>query len=231
MTAAAQIEATFRREHGRILAALISRLGDFDLAEDALQEALVNALEQWERDGIPRNPGAWLLTVAGHRAVDRLRRAATHENKAKKSVWLDTSGAALKTALGVRGVNIKVNAAELGEALGSEISNVDLAISAGRKLLAQGISSIAITLGKDGAVLIVDSGVWAAHPPEIEVISTVGSGDAFLGGLAFALEQGHSPKTALRYGIAAGATNALHFGGGIVETDVFDKFLDATTLQ
>jgi RNA polymerase sigma-70 factor (ECF subfamily) len=82
MTAAAQIEATFRREHGRILAALISRLGDFDLAEDALQEALVNALERWERDGIPRNPGAWLLTVAKRRAIDRLRRAATHENEA-----------------------------------------------------------------------------------------------------------------------------------------------------
>jgi len=81
MTAAAQIEATFREEHGRILAALISRLGDFDLAEDALQEALINALEQWERDGIPRNPGAWLLTAARRRAIDRLRRAATHENK------------------------------------------------------------------------------------------------------------------------------------------------------
>ncbi len=82
MTAVAQIEATFRREHGRILAALISRLGDFDLAEDALQDALVNALDRWERDGIPRNPGAWLLTVARRRAIDRLRRAATHENKA-----------------------------------------------------------------------------------------------------------------------------------------------------
>jgi RNA polymerase sigma-70 factor (ECF subfamily) len=82
MTAAAQIEATFREEHGRILAALISRLGDFDLAEDALQDALINALEHWGRDGVPRNPGAWLLTVARRRAIDRLRRATTHEAKA-----------------------------------------------------------------------------------------------------------------------------------------------------
>ncbi len=82
MTAAAQIEATLRQEHGRILAALISRLDDFDLAEDALQDAVVNALEQWEHDGIPRNPGAWLLTVARRRAIDRLRRAAKHENSA-----------------------------------------------------------------------------------------------------------------------------------------------------
>ena len=73
---AAQIEATFREEHGRILAALISQMGDFPLAEDALQDALVIALERWETDGIPRNPGAWLLTVARRRAIDRLRHAA-----------------------------------------------------------------------------------------------------------------------------------------------------------
>jgi RNA polymerase sigma-70 factor (ECF subfamily) len=82
MAAATQIETTFREEHGRVLAALISQLGDFTLAEDALQDALVNALERWESDGVPRNPGAWLMTVARRRAIDRLRRAATLERKA-----------------------------------------------------------------------------------------------------------------------------------------------------
>ena len=82
MTAAAQIETTFREEHGRVLAALISQLGDFTLAEDALQDALVNALERWAIDGVPRNPGAWLMTVAKRRAIDRLRRAATQERHA-----------------------------------------------------------------------------------------------------------------------------------------------------
>ena len=81
MTAKAQIELTFREEHGRVLAALISQLGDFELAEDALQDALINALERWETDGVPRNPGAWLLTVAKRRAIDRIRRAATFEHK------------------------------------------------------------------------------------------------------------------------------------------------------
>jgi RNA polymerase sigma-70 factor (ECF subfamily) len=88
MTAAAQIETTFREEHGRVLAALISQLGDFTLAEDALQDALVNALERWASDGVPRNPGAWLMTVAKRRAIDRLRRAATQERHA---VILDDS--------------------------------------------------------------------------------------------------------------------------------------------
>src|SRR6188768_2251574 len=82
MTAAAQIEQTFREEHGRVMAALISQLGDFTLAEDALQDALVNALERWQVDGVPRNPGAWLTTVAKRRAIDRLRRASTQERNA-----------------------------------------------------------------------------------------------------------------------------------------------------
>ncbi len=82
MTSSEQIETTFREEHGRILAALIGRLGDFTLAEDALQDALVNALERWEIDGVPRNPGAWLMTAAKRRAIDRLRRAALQERQA-----------------------------------------------------------------------------------------------------------------------------------------------------
>ena len=90
MTASAQIETTFRQEHGRILAALISHLGDFTLAEEALQDALVDALERWEIDGVPRNPGAWLMTVARRRAIDRLRRISTQERSA---VLLDPSTA------------------------------------------------------------------------------------------------------------------------------------------
>jgi RNA polymerase sigma-70 factor (ECF subfamily) len=79
MTAASQIESTFRAEHGRVLAALISQLGDFTLAEDALQDALVNALESWPKSGVPCNPGAWLTTVARRRAIDRLRRTTNRE--------------------------------------------------------------------------------------------------------------------------------------------------------
>jgi RNA polymerase sigma-70 factor (ECF subfamily) len=79
MTATEQIGKIFRAEHGRVLAALISQFEDFDLAEDALQDALVNALEHWVSDGIPRNPGAWLTAVAKRRAIDRVRRSRTLE--------------------------------------------------------------------------------------------------------------------------------------------------------
>src|SRR5262245_55218306 len=82
MTAESQIEQTFREEHGRVLAALISRLGDFALAEEALQDALVNALERWQVEGVPRNPGAWLTTVAKRRAIDRLRHSHFEDDSA-----------------------------------------------------------------------------------------------------------------------------------------------------
>jgi RNA polymerase sigma-70 factor (ECF subfamily) len=92
MELGAQIEATFRQEHGRILAALISRLGDFTLAEDALQDALVNALERWAVEGVPRNPGGWLMTIAQRRAIDRLRRAETLERKEALLAALESQG-------------------------------------------------------------------------------------------------------------------------------------------
>ncbi len=69
-----RIEEIFRAEHGRILATLIRVLGDFDVAEDALQEAFAAALEQWPAVETPANPVAWLIGTARHKAIDRLRR-------------------------------------------------------------------------------------------------------------------------------------------------------------
>jgi RNA polymerase sigma-70 factor, ECF subfamily len=69
------VEAAFREEWGRVVAALIRRTGDWDLAEECAQEAFAEALRAWERQGVPDRPGAWLTTVAGNRAMDRLRRA------------------------------------------------------------------------------------------------------------------------------------------------------------
>jgi RNA polymerase sigma-70 factor (ECF subfamily) len=68
------VAAGLRAEHGRILAGLLRRLGDFDLAEEALQEAACRALERWPRDGVPARPAAWLTLVARRHAIDRIRR-------------------------------------------------------------------------------------------------------------------------------------------------------------
>ena len=71
------LEQTFRDQWGRVLAALIGFLGDFDLAEEAAQEAFAIAAERWPRDGVPANPGVWLVTTARNRAIDRIRRDRT----------------------------------------------------------------------------------------------------------------------------------------------------------
>ncbi|WP_433226786.1 RNA polymerase sigma factor [Microtetraspora malaysiensis] len=70
----ASVEAVFREEHGRLLAALVRRFGDLDLAEEVTSEAIEAALARWPVDGVPPKPGAWLMTTARRRAVDRLRR-------------------------------------------------------------------------------------------------------------------------------------------------------------
>jgi RNA polymerase sigma-70 factor, ECF subfamily len=75
------LEQVFREEYGRIIATLIRQSGSFDLAEEALNEAFLSAAASWERDGTPRNPGAWLTTVAQRKLFDALRRDKTRSDK------------------------------------------------------------------------------------------------------------------------------------------------------
>jgi RNA polymerase sigma-70 factor (ECF subfamily) len=75
------VDRVFREEWGRAVAILIRVLGDFDLAEDAVQDAFITALERWPREGEPRNPGAWIVTTAKNRAIDRIRRDRTLARK------------------------------------------------------------------------------------------------------------------------------------------------------
>jgi RNA polymerase sigma-70 factor (ECF subfamily) len=75
------IDRVFRDEWGRVLAALIGFLGDFDLAEEAAQESFARAAERWPRDGTPRNPTAWLITVGRNAALDRIRREGVLASK------------------------------------------------------------------------------------------------------------------------------------------------------
>jgi len=72
--AAAAIERVFREEYGRLIASLVRRFGDIDIAQEAAGEALVAALEKWPESGVPPNPGGWLTITAGNRAIDRIRR-------------------------------------------------------------------------------------------------------------------------------------------------------------
>ena len=83
------IERVFRDEWGRAVAILARVLGDLELAEDAVQDAFTTALERWPLGGQPRNPGAWIVTTARNRAIDRLRREQVFRRKAELIARLD----------------------------------------------------------------------------------------------------------------------------------------------
>src|SRR4051812_30908451 len=70
------VDAVYRSDSRRVLATLIRLLGDFDLAEDALQDAFAAALTQWPRDGVPSNPRSWLISAGRFKAIDAIRRRA-----------------------------------------------------------------------------------------------------------------------------------------------------------
>jgi RNA polymerase sigma-70 factor, ECF subfamily len=78
------VQVAFREERGTVLAVLIRQVGDFALAEDAVQDAFEAALATWRRDGVPTRPGAWLMTAARRKAIDRLRRARATEGRAER---------------------------------------------------------------------------------------------------------------------------------------------------
>jgi RNA polymerase sigma-70 factor (ECF subfamily) len=98
----AALDAAFREEWGRIVATLIRRTGNWDLAEECAQQAFAEALRRWPRDGIPQRPGAWLTTVAGNRAIDRLRHERMREERLRAAAATLTERAedADLTALG-----------------------------------------------------------------------------------------------------------------------------------
>jgi RNA polymerase sigma-70 factor (ECF subfamily) len=83
-----EIGRVVRAEHGRVVAGLIRRFGDVDIAEDALSEAFVVALEKWPLDGLPPNPAAWLTKVAGNKAIDRIRREKMRDSKYAEAAML-----------------------------------------------------------------------------------------------------------------------------------------------
>jgi RNA polymerase sigma-70 factor (ECF subfamily) len=88
------VEAAYRDEWGQVVATLIGVTGDWDLAEDCAQDAFAAALATWPRDGVPRNPGAWLTTAARNRATDRLRRDSAGAAKLRERAVLDRDPAA-----------------------------------------------------------------------------------------------------------------------------------------
>ena len=89
--AASEIERVFRAEYGRAVAVLIRVFGDIDVAEDAVQDAFAAAAQRWPADGLPPSPAGWIITTARHRAIDRLRREATRDDRQAQAALLQAN--------------------------------------------------------------------------------------------------------------------------------------------
>jgi 1-phosphofructokinase family hexose kinase len=148
----------------------------------------------------------------------------------RRPVWLDSSGRSLKNSLAARPTGLKINRHEASEIWGTRISDVATAGQAGRYCQEMGIENVVLTMGSQGAIFVNEAGSWWAQPPAVSVVSTVGSGDAFLAALLIALLRGESPATALRQAVAAGAANALGPGGSRFELGDFYELLARTVV-
>ncbi len=94
------VEEVYRSDWGRIVATLIRLVGDFDLAEEAAQEAFTAAVDQWRVSGVPEFPRAWIIQTARHKAIDRIRRQARFEEKLESyttSAWSARSKSRITT--------------------------------------------------------------------------------------------------------------------------------------
>jgi 1-phosphofructokinase family hexose kinase len=150
---------------------------------------------------------------------------------AARQVWVDTSGFALNTVLSCPGLCVKVNGNEIGASLGFEVHDVASAKRALMILRERGMRAAVITLGAAGALLATAEGQWVAQGPRVRVVSTVGSGDSFLGGLVHALEVGSDWPPALCAAMAAGTANTLSVGGGKFTLPEFESIKEQIQIQ
>ena len=88
-TDAVDIERVFREEYGRAVAVLVRVFGDIDVAEEAVQDAFADAVRRWPETGLPPSPAGWIITTARNRAIDRLRREASRDDRQREAArWL-----------------------------------------------------------------------------------------------------------------------------------------------
>jgi tagatose 6-phosphate kinase len=169
-----------------------------------------------------------LVTLCGSLSAgmpkDLFARLARLARAAGVRAVIDTSGEALR--LGIeegQPYMIKCNRAELAEVTGQALENPDDLERAARDLAVRWKTQVVVTRGGSGAMAVVENRLWLAQAPSIEVVSAVGSGDAFLAGLACGLLSGESFEEALRLAVAAGSANALQLGAGRLNLEDVDR--------
>jgi 1-phosphofructokinase family hexose kinase len=169
------------------------------------------------------------VPVEGFGRIARIARSAIAGGQSVP-VLADTYGPALGHVLAEKPAVVKVNAAEAGDASGHPVTNGASAETAAEVLLAAGAACVVITLGLDGAIVATAAVATRLVPPEVRGRYPVGSGDAFLGGLAVSLARGDAQVEATRLGLAAGIANALVPGAGELDPTAIGPIRDGISV-
>ena len=145
---------------------------------------------------------------------------------------LDTSGAALRAGIKARPYMIKPNKHELEELFGCHLKQVEDYAEAVRKLLADGIELVLVSLGSAGLIFGYQGSVFQVEPLGVpEVKSTVGCGDALVGAVVYQLAAGADVMTAVKYGVAAATSNLTTQSPGCIEHDQVEEFYPEVRIQ
>jgi tagatose 6-phosphate kinase len=145
-------------------------------------------------------------------------------------VFVDTHGDALAAAAAGRPAAVKINAEEAAGLVGRRIAKPEDALAAAATLRRDGIAQVVVTLGRAGAALAHAGRLVHAEPPDVETVSAIGSGDAFLAAYVAAQVDGADPVAALRHGVAAGAANARTSWGGTFDLASYLDLLGGVTV-
>ena len=158
------------------------------------------------------------------RITEEARRAGVH-------VVLDSSGEPLRRGAAVGPWMIKPNLLELEHLTGKRVSRPEEAASVARGLLSPRTEAVVVTMGSEGCVCVSERQCFHVAAPEVPFVSSVGSGDALLGALLWALVQGWDWRAAVRYGVGAGAANVCEYGAGFVDPAKVERFARSATLR
>lgn len=170
-------------------------------------------------------------SIPGGMKKDIYGRMVTIAKSMGKAVILDTSGETLK--LGIRSCPtvVKPNQDEIEQLFDIKIRSMQEVIRYAEKIRETGIPYVVISLGKDGALLVCEDGIFHGKPPEVKAVNTVGCGDSMVGAFAVALERKYEAKEALRYAVAVAAANAMSPNTGDFDPKEIESLLEQTVAE
>lgn len=164
-------------------------------------------------------------------SIDTYGRWTRRLREAGLKVFLDADGAALQAGLAEKPYYTKPNDHELSELVGSKLDTVDDIADAAAALVAEGPSTVCISMGGNGAVYVAKDQAWYAYPVRVPVGSTVGAGDSVVAAFAYAEDKGLSIEDTLRLAMATGAANVMESGTQAAPRSVVDSLLEKVQLK